>query len=47
MSGIDNLDDIYAELRRMQDEIAKLGTANPLQSSSITTGRLRIGGCGL
>ncbi|MGH1551015.1 hypothetical protein ACRAWB_18280 [Leifsonia poae] len=44
MGGIDNLDDVYYELRRMKTEIHTLGAANPLASSSLTHGRLRIGG---
>ena len=44
MGGIDNLADVYAELRKLQRDVATLGTTNPLQSSSLTTGRLRIGG---
>lgn len=44
MARIDNLEDVYAELKKMRSDINKLGTANPLASSSLTHGRLRIGG---
>ncbi|MEW2011464.1 hypothetical protein AB0300_18545 [Microbacterium sp. NPDC078814] len=41
----DDLSDVYAELRRLQERVRVLETANPLEASSITNGRVRfIGG---
>lgn len=41
----DDLSDVYAELRRLQERVRVLETANPLEASSITAGRVRfIGG---
>lgn len=40
-----DLSDVYAELRRLQERVRVLETANPLEASSITNGRVRfIGG---
>lgn len=44
MGRIDNLADVWAEMKKLQANVAKLGAANPLASSSLTHGRLRIGG---
>lgn len=42
---VDDLSDVHAELRRMQEQIRVLNTTNPLESASVNAGRLRfIGG---
>lgn len=38
----DDLSDVYAELRRLQERVRVLETANPLESSSVTNGQIRI-----
>lgn len=38
----DDLSDVYAELRRLKERVRVLETANPLENSSISAGRLRI-----
>lgn len=38
----DDLSDVYAELRRLQERVRILETANPLEASSVTNGQIRI-----
>ncbi len=38
----DDLSDLYKELRELKDQVRILSTTNPLESASITNGRLRI-----
>lgn len=38
----DDLSDVYAELRKLQEQVRVLMSANPLEKSSVTNGQIRI-----
>lgn len=38
----DDLSDVYAELRALKEQVRVLSTANPLESASVTKGRIRL-----